>query len=71
MDDGSLASAATNDTQHARYPSIVHTNKLMGTLHATLKRECEELVTLTDQVKLWISLTMPKCVILSIPLGFR
>ncbi|KAJ6520056.1 proteasome activator pa28 REG alpha beta subunit [Mycena sanguinolenta] len=60
MDDGSQASVATNDTQHARFPSIVHANKHMGTLHATLKRECEELVSLTDQVKLWISLTMPK-----------
>ncbi|KAJ7897094.1 proteasome activator pa28 REG alpha beta subunit [Mycena olivaceomarginata] len=61
MDDGNLASAVlTNDTQHARIPSLVHANKHMGTLHATLKRECEELVTLTDQVKLWISLTMPK-----------
>ncbi|KAF7347638.1 Proteasome activator pa28, REG alpha/beta subunit [Mycena venus] len=61
MDDSSLASTVlTNDTQHARLPSLVHANKHMGTLHATLKRECEQLVTLTDQVKLWISLTMPK-----------
>ncbi|KAJ7103299.1 proteasome activator pa28 REG alpha/beta subunit [Mycena belliarum] len=50
----------TNDTQHARLPSLVLANKRMATLHATLKRECEELVSLTDQVKLWISLTMPK-----------
>ncbi|KAF7339270.1 Proteasome activator pa28 REG alpha/beta subunit [Mycena sanguinolenta] len=60
MDDGSQVSATTNDTQHARLPSIVHANKHMSALHATLKRECEELVSLTDQVKLWISLTMPK-----------
>ncbi|KAF8215976.1 proteasome activator pa28 REG alpha/beta subunit [Mycena galopus ATCC 62051] len=53
MDDGSLPSA------NARFPGLVHANKVMGTLHATLKRECEELATLTDQVKLWISLTMP------------
>lgn len=72
MDDGNLASAVlTNDTQHARIPSLVHANKHMGTLHATLKRECEELVTLTDQVKLWISLTMPKCVVLLISSPFR
>ncbi|KAJ6504387.1 proteasome activator pa28 REG alpha/beta subunit [Mycena vulgaris] len=61
MDEGSIASAdLTNDTQHARIPSLVFANKHMPTLHATLKRECEELVALTDQVKLWISLTMPK-----------
>ncbi|KAJ7675382.1 proteasome activator pa28 REG alpha beta subunit [Mycena rosella] len=61
MDDGSLASAElANDTQHARIPSLVLANKHMTTLHETLKRECEELAILTDQVKLWISLTMPK-----------
>ncbi|KAJ7651716.1 proteasome activator pa28 REG alpha/beta subunit [Mycena polygramma] len=61
MDDDSVAAGAvTNDTQYARLPNVVHANKHLVELHATLKRECEELVTLTDQVKLWISLTMPK-----------
>ncbi|KAJ7492393.1 proteasome activator pa28 REG alpha/beta subunit [Mycena latifolia] len=62
MNDGNLAASGdlANDTQHARFPSLVLGNKHMITLHATLKRECEELAALTDQVKLWISLTMPK-----------
>ncbi|KAJ6621102.1 proteasome activator pa28 REG alpha/beta subunit [Mycena sp. CBHHK59/15] len=65
IDDGSL-SESTNDTQYARLPSLVHSNKHMTGLHATVKRECEELVNLTDQVKLWISLTMPKYVVLTL-----
>ncbi|KAJ7751255.1 proteasome activator pa28 REG alpha/beta subunit [Mycena maculata] len=62
-DDGSPVPAdltSTNDMQYARLPSLVLANKHMINLHSTLKRECEELVALTDQVKLWISLTMPK-----------
>ncbi|KAJ7926011.1 proteasome activator pa28 REG alpha/beta subunit [Mycena leptocephala] len=59
-DDGTAADVLTNDTHYARLPSLVHSNKHMVNLHAALKRECEELVILTDQVKLWISLTMPK-----------
>ncbi|KAJ7193379.1 proteasome activator pa28 REG alpha/beta subunit [Mycena pura] len=62
IDDGSPAPTdlTANDTQYARLPSLVLANKHMVNLHAALKRECEELVALTDQVKLWISLTMPK-----------
>ncbi|KAJ7446421.1 proteasome activator pa28 REG alpha beta subunit [Mycena galericulata] len=62
MDEGSQSTDLTgvNDTQYARFPSLVLANKHMLKLHSTMKRECEELVTLTDQVKLWISLTMPK-----------
>ncbi|KAJ7109983.1 proteasome activator pa28 REG alpha/beta subunit [Mycena epipterygia] len=62
MDDGTLASTdpTTNDTQYARLPSLVLANKHKTSLHEKLKRECEELIVLTDQVKLWISLTMPK-----------
>ncbi|KAJ7631189.1 proteasome activator pa28 REG alpha/beta subunit [Roridomyces roridus] len=49
------AAPAANDTQYARYPNLVLSNKRMPDLHAALKKECEELVSLTDQVKLWIS----------------
>ncbi|KAJ6575354.1 proteasome activator pa28 REG alpha/beta subunit [Mycena capillaripes] len=60
IDEGStVASAATNDAQYARLPNLVHANRMLVELHEALKRECEQLVTLTDQVKLWISLTMP------------
>ncbi|KAJ7170108.1 proteasome activator pa28 REG alpha beta subunit [Mycena filopes] len=60
-DDGSAPSVSgANDLQNARLPNLVHTNKHMVALHANLKRECEELVVVTDKVKLWISLTMPK-----------
>ncbi|KAJ7070814.1 proteasome activator pa28 REG alpha/beta subunit [Mycena amicta] len=57
MDDGISASS---DTQYARYPNIVHASAHLPQLHAILKRECEDLITLTDKIKLWISITMPK-----------
>lgn len=47
MDDGSSSSGSANDTQYARYPNLVIANKRMVELHATLKKECEELVSLT------------------------
>ncbi|KAI0275331.1 proteasome activator pa28 REG alpha beta subunit [Gloeopeniophorella convolvens] len=49
-----------NDTQHARFPNAFHANKHLVSVHEALKKECEELIDLTDRVKLWINLTMPK-----------
>jgi proteasome activator subunit 3 (PA28 gamma) len=49
-----------SDTQHARYPNVFHTNKHLLLVNETLKKECEQLIELTDKVKLWINLTMPK-----------
>ncbi|KAI0053455.1 proteasome activator pa28 REG alpha/beta subunit [Auriscalpium vulgare] len=49
-----------SDTQHARYPNLVISNKALLPVQDTLKRECEHLVDLCDKVKLWINLTMPK-----------
>ncbi|KAI9509534.1 proteasome activator pa28 REG alpha/beta subunit [Russula earlei] len=49
-----------SDTQHARYPNVFHANEHLVSVHETLKKECEQLVELTDKVKLWINLTMPK-----------
>jgi len=49
-----------SDTQHARFPNLFHGNKHLATVHETLKKECEQLIELTDKVKLWINLTMPK-----------
>ncbi|KAI0257022.1 proteasome activator pa28 REG alpha/beta subunit [Lactifluus subvellereus] len=48
-----------SDTQHARFPNLFHTNKHLLSVHETLKKECEQLIDLTDKVKLWINLTMP------------
>ncbi|KAJ7293102.1 proteasome activator pa28 REG alpha/beta subunit [Mycena rebaudengoi] len=55
-DDGKSDAPTVNDTQHARLPNLMLANKHMDGLHANLKLECEQL----DQVKLWISLTMPR-----------
>ncbi|KAH9995999.1 proteasome activator pa28 REG alpha/beta subunit [Russula vinacea] len=49
-----------SDTQHARFPNVFHTNKHLLLVNETLKKECEQLIELTDKVKLWINLTMPK-----------
>lgn len=49
-----------NDTQHARFPNLFHANKHIVSVHEMVKRECEQLIDLTDKVKLWINLTMPK-----------
>ncbi|KAH9965106.1 proteasome activator pa28 REG alpha/beta subunit [Lactifluus volemus] len=45
--------------EHARFPNVFHGNKHLISVHEALKKECEQLVELTDKVKLWINLTMP------------
>ncbi|KAH8992487.1 proteasome activator pa28 REG alpha/beta subunit [Lactarius akahatsu] len=50
----------SSDTQHARFPNVFHANRHIVSVHETLKKECEQLIELTDKVKLWINLTMPK-----------
>ncbi|KAI9444699.1 proteasome activator pa28 REG alpha/beta subunit [Lactarius indigo] len=52
-------SHVSNDTQHARFPNVFHANRHIVSVHETLKKECEQLIELTDKVKLWINLTMP------------
>ncbi|KAI4528946.1 proteasome activator pa28, REG alpha/beta subunit [Schizophyllum commune Loenen D] len=42
------------------YPQSVAANQRLLGLHDVIKRECEQLGTLVEQVKLWITLTMPK-----------
>ncbi|KAF8506579.1 proteasome activator pa28 REG alpha/beta subunit [Russula emetica] len=51
---------ALSDTQHARFPNLFHTNEHLLLVNETLKKECEQLIELTDKVKLWINMTMPK-----------
>ncbi|KAL1697568.1 proteasome activator pa28 [Schizophyllum commune] len=41
------------------YPQSVAANQRLLGLHDVIKRECEQLGTLVEQVKLWITLTMP------------
>ncbi|KAF7307125.1 PA28-beta domain-containing protein [Mycena indigotica] len=59
LDDSMSATSDASDTQSARYPQLVRANTHLPQLHTILKRECEELIVLTDKIKLWISLTMP------------
>ncbi|EJD03669.1 proteasome activator pa28, REG alpha/beta subunit [Fomitiporia mediterranea MF3/22] len=47
-------------TENARYAESVHANKHIEKVHAHLKKECEELARLCDDVSIWIQLTMPK-----------
>jgi len=57
---GETADHVLSDTQHARFPNAFHSNKHLVAVHETLKKECEQLIELTDKIKLWINLTMPK-----------
>lgn len=66
----------SNDTRHAAYPNLMLGNKHIVMIHATIKKECEQLADLVvslakdaqvealhydqDKVKLWVNLTMPK-----------
>ncbi|PBL00476.1 proteasome activator pa28, REG alpha/beta subunit [Armillaria gallica] len=49
----------SNAAQNGRFTSVVVANKHISGLHAIVKRESEQLSS-TDQVKMWITLTMPK-----------
>ncbi|KAG2154626.1 proteasome activator pa28 REG alpha beta subunit [Suillus clintonianus] len=61
-EDGSASLAHMNETVNARYPELVHANKLISKLHETIKLECAQLSDSCDKVKLWVNLTMPKCI---------
>ncbi|KAF7311092.1 PA28-beta domain-containing protein [Mycena chlorophos] len=56
----SVASDLGDVGKQAQYLNLVRANAHIPQLHEILKRECEDLITLTDKIKLWISLTMPK-----------
>lgn len=59
--EGELPVVQANDFLHPRYPELVKGNTLLTqTLHKRLKEECETLTKLTDQVKLWVAMTMPR-----------
>ncbi|KAG7452410.1 proteasome activator pa28, REG alpha/beta subunit [Guyanagaster necrorhizus] len=46
--------------QNARFTNSVVANRHISGLHAIVKQECEQLSSTVDQVKVWITLTMPK-----------
>ncbi|SJL06309.1 uncharacterized protein ARMOST_09645 [Armillaria ostoyae] len=50
----------SNAVQNGRFNSVVVANKHISGLHAIVKRESEQLSSTVDQVKMWITLTMPK-----------
>ncbi|KAK0466408.1 proteasome activator pa28, REG alpha/beta subunit [Desarmillaria tabescens] len=49
-----------NAYSNARSTNTVVANRHISGLHAIIKRECEQLSSTVDQVKMWITLTMPK-----------
>ncbi|KAL0071735.1 hypothetical protein AAF712_000657 [Marasmius tenuissimus] len=52
---------AEDDQQgHARYFEHVKSNKHVRELHGIVKKECEVIAELIDEVKLWVTLTMPR-----------
>ncbi|KIK07511.1 hypothetical protein K443DRAFT_673421 [Laccaria amethystina LaAM-08-1] len=57
---GSEHARVLNDSTGARSPQLVHSNSHILNVHEIIKRQCEDLVTLTDQVKLWVTLAIPK-----------
>ncbi|KAK0246364.1 proteasome activator pa28 REG alpha/beta subunit [Armillaria nabsnona] len=50
----------SNAAQNGRFTGVVVANKHISGLHAIVKRESEQLSSTVDQVKMWITLTMPK-----------
>ncbi|ESK98084.1 proteasome activator complex subunit 3 [Moniliophthora roreri MCA 2997] len=49
-----------NDTQSARFENLVKSNFHAKSLHDVVKKECEEIATLIDHIKLWVTLRMPR-----------
>ncbi|KAL5519251.1 hypothetical protein ACEPAH_934 [Sanghuangporus vaninii] len=47
-------------TDNARYAEAVHTNQHIEKVYAIMKKECDELARLCDDVSIWIQLAMPK-----------
>ncbi|THH18559.1 hypothetical protein EW146_g2461 [Bondarzewia mesenterica] len=60
VDDSGINGHVVSDTQYARSPNVVLSNKHITEVHATMKEECEQLAELFDKVKLWVNLTMPR-----------
>jgi len=53
--------SVTNDTLFARFPGQMLANKHMSQhIHHAVKKESEQLAAMIDDVKLWVTLTMPK-----------
>ncbi|KAK0208864.1 proteasome activator pa28 REG alpha/beta subunit [Desarmillaria ectypa] len=50
----------SNALQNVRFTNSVIANRHISGLHAIVKRECEQLSSTVDQVKMWITLAMPK-----------
>ncbi|KAF8078828.1 proteasome activator pa28 REG alpha/beta subunit [Lyophyllum atratum] len=60
-DDEAQENDKTVDIHHARIPSRILANQHMSqNVHNVVKGECAELASMIDQVKLWVTLTMPK-----------
>ncbi|KAF9502428.1 proteasome activator pa28 REG alpha/beta subunit [Pleurotus eryngii] len=58
--DGSAENGDVHHISHPKHPDLVHSNQHITSLHETVKKECDQLADLCDQVKLWVNLTMPK-----------
>jgi len=50
----------SNDSQNARLANLVLANEHMPCVHEIIKRESQQLALFSDEVRLWVSLTMPK-----------
>ncbi|KAG7098966.1 hypothetical protein E1B28_000854 [Marasmius oreades] len=59
--DSTSDQGESSDFQNgALYTPLVKANQHTRTLHESVKKECEQLAGLIDQVKLWVTLTMPR-----------
>ncbi|TFK36913.1 proteasome activator pa28 [Crucibulum laeve] len=53
-------SKSLTHTHEARFTGRMQSNKhISSKIHNVVKKECEQLVSSVDQVKLWVTLTMP------------
>ncbi|KAG6862166.1 hypothetical protein C0995_004248 [Termitomyces sp. Mi166 len=62
-DDDAPANDVTlhSNIQHAKIPSLMVANRHMSQkVHDVVKKECAEMAGMIDELKLWVTLTMPK-----------
>ncbi|EKM84168.1 hypothetical protein AGABI1DRAFT_110733, partial [Agaricus bisporus var. burnettii JB137-S8] len=58
---GADKAPAPSDTKYASFPNHISANQhMVEKVHDIIKKESEELASLVDQVKLWVTLTLPK-----------
>ncbi|EDR06025.1 proteasome activator subunit 3 [Laccaria bicolor S238N-H82] len=49
-----------NDTKYAKHPGLVYDNPRIQKIHEVISKQVEEMMLLSEQVEVWIILTIPQ-----------